>query len=96
MKNTNLEKTNVRLRKRHLKTLEDVFRTQTPATLQWRRIEALFNALGATKKEGSGSIVTFKLEGQEVLFHRPHPQKEAKRYQIRIAREFLELLGITP
>jgi hypothetical protein len=26
-------------------------------------------------------------------FHRPHPQKEAKRYQVREAREFLIKMG---
>ena len=87
---------NVRLNKKHQKTLEAIFSTQTPATLQWRRIEALFMALGATKKEGSGSIVTFKLKDEDALFHRPHPQKEAKRYHVRKAREFLEQAGITP
>ncbi|MCY3743362.1 MAG: type II toxin-antitoxin system HicA family toxin [Candidatus Poribacteria bacterium] len=87
---------NVRLNKKHQKTLEAIFSTQVPATLQWRRIEALFMALGATKKEGGGSIVTFKLKDEDALFHRPHPQKEAKRYHIRKAREFLQQVGITP
>ncbi|MCY3552234.1 MAG: type II toxin-antitoxin system HicA family toxin [Candidatus Poribacteria bacterium] len=87
---------NVRLNKKHQRTLEAIFSTQVPATLQWRRIEALFMALGATKKEGRGSIVTFKLKDEDALFHRPHPQKEAKRYHVRKAREFLEQVGITP
>ncbi|MDD9973091.1 MAG: type II toxin-antitoxin system HicA family toxin [Candidatus Poribacteria bacterium] len=87
---------NVRLSKKHQRTLEAIFSTQVPTTLQWRRIEALFMALGATKKEGSGSIVTFKLKDEDALFHRPHPQKEAKRYHVRKAREFLEQVGITP
>ena len=79
---------NVRLSKKHQRTLEAIFSTQVPATLQWRRIEALFMALGATKKEGRGSIVTFKLKDEDALFHRPHPQKEAKRYHVRKAKEF--------
>jgi hypothetical protein len=29
-------------------------------------------------------------------FHRPHPAKEAKRYQVRDARDYLIRLGITP
>lgn len=86
---------NVRLNKKHQRTLEAIFSTQVPSTLQWRRIEALFMALGAKKKEGGGSIVTFKLNDEDVLFHRPHPQKEAKRYQVRKARGFLEQVGIT-
>jgi hypothetical protein len=29
-------------------------------------------------------------------FHRPHPRKEAKRYQVRDAREYLTKMGIKP
>ena len=29
-------------------------------------------------------------------FHRPHPAKEAKRYQLRDARDFLVRIGVTP
>ena len=53
-------------------------------------------ALGATKEEGRGSSVTFKLKEEPVTFHRPHPQKEAKRYHVRDARDFLKKAGITP
>ena len=87
---------NVRLNKRHQRTLKAIFSTQTPATLQWRRIEALFMALGAIKKEGRGSSVTFKLKGEPVTFHRPHPRKEVRPYQIKRAKNFLEQVGITP
>ena len=87
---------NQRLNKRHQRTLAAIFSPQVPATLSWRRIEVLLMALGATKEEGRGSAVTFKLNGEHTTFHRPHPQKEAKRYHVRDAREFLEKVGITP
>lgn len=29
-------------------------------------------------------------------FHRPHPAKEAKRYQVRDARAFLIRIGVQP
>ena len=87
---------NVHLNKKHRKTLEAIFSTQIPATLQWRRIEVLFKALGATKKERAGSGVVFQLNGKKVTFHIPHPQKEVHRYQIRRARNFLQEVGITP
>ena len=87
---------NVRLNKKHQKTLEAIFSTQTPATLQWRRIEALFNALGAIKDEKRGSSVTIELNGKTTTLHRPHPRKEANRYQLRDIRDFLKRAGITP
>jgi hypothetical protein len=37
--------------------------------------------------------VSFELESETVYFHRPHPQNEAKRYQVEMAREFIERLG---
>ncbi|MDE0466889.1 MAG: type II toxin-antitoxin system HicA family toxin [Candidatus Poribacteria bacterium] len=87
---------NIRLNKKHQRTLEDIFSKQVPATLQWRRVETLFIALGAIKKERKGSGIVFHLNGKRVTFHIPHPQKEVHRYQIRRARNFLEEVGITP
>jgi hypothetical protein len=80
----------------HLKTLETIFSQPISATLEWRRIEALFVALGAQAIEGSGSRVRFELNGIIATFHRPHPAKEAKPYQVRDARTFLENAGVKP
>ncbi len=80
----------------HRKTLEAVFSTPVPATLEWRRIEALFIALGAQVIEGNGSRVRFTLNSVVASFHRPHPTKEAKPYQVRDARAFLEQVGEKP
>jgi hypothetical protein len=64
--------------------------------MEWRRIEALFESLGAQTMEGDGSRVRFFLNGQVATFHRPHPKKEAKPYQVRDARTFLQLAGVQP
>jgi hypothetical protein len=81
---------------KHRKTLEAVFTTPVPNTLEWRNIELLFAALGSQSVEGRGSRVRFVLNGVVGTFHRPHPQKEAKPYQVRDARAFLEQAGIKP
>lgn len=80
----------------HQRTLEAIFSTPVPANLEWRKIEALLAALGAETVEGAGSRVAFVLNGKRADFHRPHPGKEAKRYQVRAMREFLETAGIQP
>jgi hypothetical protein len=80
----------------HRKTLEAIFSNPIPKSLEWRRIEALFVALGCEVMEGNGSRVAFRRNGKRADFHRPHPQKEAKPYQVKAAREFLELLGERP
>ncbi len=84
------------MNKRHQKTLEVIFSKPAPKTLEWKRIETLFVALGAKVIEGRGSRVRFELNGIVATFHRPHPQKEAKPYQVRDARQFLEQAGIKP
>ena len=77
-------------------TLRAIFTKPTPSSLEWARIESLFAAAGARTIEGNGSRVRFELNGVIGTFHRPHPDKEAKPYQVRDARTFLEQAGITP
>jgi len=84
------------MNKRHQNTLDNIFKTPIPASLEWRRIETLFVALGAKTIEGRGSRVRFELNNVIATFHRPHPQKEAKQYQVRDAQQFLQQAGITP
>ncbi len=71
-----------------------MFRVPTSGTLHWADIEALLIAVGCEVVEGRGSRVRF-VKGQELeSFHRPHPAKEAKKYQVEAARAFLTRLGV--
>lgn len=81
---------------KHRSTLEAIFAKPVPASLEWARIESLLVAIGARVIEGKGSRVRFELNGVVGTFHRPHPAKEAKPYQVRDARAFLEQLGVLP
>jgi hypothetical protein len=81
---------------KHRSTLAAVFRTPAPANIDWVDVEALLVAAGCRVVEGSGSRVRFERGGDIEIFHRPHPAKEAKRYQVRQAREYLSRLGVTP
>lgn len=80
----------------HCKTLIAVFTDPVSKSLEWRRIEALLVAIGCRVIEGNGSRVRFEKDGIVASFHRPHPTKEAKPYQVRDARQFLENLGVKP
>jgi len=80
----------------HRKTLAAVFATPAPSSLEWRKIESLLVALSAQVIKGDGSRVRFELNGVVASFHRPHPQKEAKPYQVRDARDFLSQAGCSP
>jgi HicA toxin of bacterial toxin-antitoxin, len=76
------------------KTLKAVFADPVSASLEWKAIEGLLMAVGCNVIEGNGSRVRFEKDGLIISFHRPHPAKEAKRYQVRDAREFLIKIGI--
>ncbi len=82
------------MNKSHQKTLDAIFQKPLPASLEWRRVEALLLACGAELIEGAGSRVRFVLNDVVATFHRPHPQKEAKAYQLKDARIFLEKSGV--
>jgi hypothetical protein len=81
---------------KHRNTLSAIFSHPTPGSIEWRRIEALFVALNAKVIEGDGSRVSFIINDEKGDFHRPHPGKEAKRYQVRNAKDFLTRAGVTP
>ena len=81
---------------RHRKTLAAVFKDPVSGTIEWAVIEGLLLAAGARLVEGRGSRVRFEKDGELATFHRPHPAKEAKRYQVRDVRDFLERIGVKP
>ena len=78
------------------KTLAAVFTDPVSGTIEWVAIEGLLLAAGARVIEGRGSRVRFEKDSEVETFRRPHPTKEAKRYQIRAARAFLERIGVVP
>jgi len=78
------------------KILVAVFARSTSASILFGDIEALIRALGGSVSEREGSRVKFELKGEQWRGHRPHPGKEAKRYQVEEAREFLERVGVKP
>ena len=81
---------------KHKKTLAAVFKSPISGTIAWADIESLLIAAGAEVIEGSGSRVRFVCGDEAEFFHRPHPDKEAKRYQVRAASDFLIRIGVTP
>lgn len=78
------------------KTLKALFADPPSPSISWSSIESLFKAVGCRAIEGQGSRVKFEMNGVIAAFHRPHPEPNAKRYQIRDAREFLGKLGVKP
>jgi HicA toxin of bacterial toxin-antitoxin, len=78
------------------KTLKAIFADPVSGSIAWSAIENLLLGCSCRIVEGSGSRVRFECRGAIATFHRPHPAKEAKRYQVRDAREFLIRIGVEP
>lgn len=81
---------------KHRKTLAAVFALPTSASIPFADLEALFRSLGGAVKEREGWRVKIEVRGEQWRTHRPHPGKEAKRYQVEEARELLRRLGVEP
>ena len=81
---------------KHRRTLMAIYADPVPKQLEWKAMEALFIAVGAEVIEGRGSRVRFHKNVQIGTFHRPHPKKEAKPYQVKDARDFLTRIGVGP
>ncbi|WP_060485405.1 type II toxin-antitoxin system HicA family toxin [Pseudomonas sp. NBRC 111123] len=80
---------------RYRKIYDAIFKAPTTASLAFSEVEALLLHLGGQVLERQGSRVKRVLGDQSFRCHRPHPGKEAKRYQIEEAREFLLRAGVS-
>jgi hypothetical protein len=81
---------------KHHKTLQALFAKPTSATIEWRKIELLLIAIGSQCEQGEDSRVSFLMNSHRLDLHRPHPGKEAKRYQVKDVQSFLVLIGVKP
>lgn len=82
------------MNRKQRKVFNSVFQIPTPATIKFSDIEKLLVSLGAEIIEGEGSRVAFEYGDLKLFVHRPHPGKEARKYQVEAVREFLETVGL--
>ncbi len=78
------------------KTLQAVFTDPVNGNIEWRKIESLFKSSGCEIIEGRGSRIAVVYKDMKATFHRPHPGKEALRYRVNAARDFLKMIGVKP
>jgi hypothetical protein len=84
------------MKAKHRRTLEAIFAIPTRAGIAFSDIEVLVIAIGGEVREGEGSRVAFELKGSRRYLHRPHPGKEAEKYQVEELREWLKYLEVMP
>lgn len=78
------------------KTLLAIFARPTSPAIVFADIESLLSSLGAQIGEREGSRLRVVIDGEQWRCHRPHPGKEARRYQVEEVRELLERIGVHP
>ena len=76
--------------------MEAIFRRPTQSGIRWKDIEALLLACGAHVEERAGSRVYIELHNVAGHFHRPHPEKEARKGAVEAVRRFLREAGVEP
>lgn len=82
------------MNKKHLVTLNAIFKNPVQSNVKWTDVESLFKNLGAEISQGNGSRVRIALNGVKAVFHRPHPRKETDKGALLSVRRFLENAGI--
>jgi hypothetical protein len=81
---------------KHARTLAAIFARPTRGSIRFSEIESLVTALGGEVREGDGSRVVLQLGSAVKHAHRPHPGKEARKYQVDEIRAWLQAQGIKP
>lgn len=67
-----------------------------PSDYTFKEAESLLISLGFkehNKGKSSGSRVVFIRDNVKIMLHKPHPQKEIKKYAVSQLKEQLEKLG---
>ena len=82
------------MKTKHRRILQAIFASPTRGGIVFSDIEALVIAIGGDVREGEGSRVVFEIMGTRKYLHRPHPGKEAKKYQVEELREWFKELGV--
>lgn len=84
------------MKARHRRILDAIFSVPTRGGIVSSDIEALIVAMGGEVREGEGSRIVFEIKGSRKYLHRPHPGKEAKKYQVEELREWFIKLEVKP
>jgi hypothetical protein len=84
------------MNRKQRRSLTSIFQKPTPTGIQWRDIASLIKALGGEIQYGDGSRVRLDLKGESLNIHSSQPQKELKRYALRLVKELLTRTGDTP
>lgn len=84
------------LNSKQTKTKCAIFAQPTPKNITWDEVVSLLLALGCKKIEKGGSATAFKIGGNTLTLHRPHPENTLKTYKVWLTKNFLLQIGEAP
>ena len=84
------------MKRKHQKTLEQIYKRPTSGNIAWTDIGSLFKAMGADVSERAGSRVAVVLFGEVRVFHRPHPSSITDKGAIASIRKWFEYHEVKP
>ena len=84
------------MKRKHQKTLEQIYRRPTSGNINWSDIESLFKALDADVSERAGSRVAVVVFDEVRVFHRPHPSPNTDKGAIASIRRWFEENEVVP
>jgi hypothetical protein len=84
------------MKRKHRKTLEQLFARPTSGNIKWNDVESLFIGLGAELSEREGSRIGVRLFGERRVFHRPHPSPNTDKGAVASIRKWLKENGVEP
>ena len=84
------------MRRKHQRTLEQIYNRPTSGNIPWADIESLFKALGAEVTEREGSRIAVILFGEVRIFHRPHPSPHTDKGAVASIRKWFEYYEVKP
>ena len=84
------------MRRKHQRTLEQIYKRPTSGNIAWSDIESLFISLGANVSERAGSRVAVVLFGEVRVFYRPHPSPNTDKGAVASVRKWLQTYEVLP
>jgi hypothetical protein len=84
------------MKRKHQKTLSQLFSRPVSGSIKWKDIEALLVVLGAEISEREGSRVGVFLFGEVRVFHRPHPTPDTDKGAVVSIKKWLLINGVKP
>lgn len=84
------------MKRKHWRTLKQIYHRPVSGTIPWSDIEGLLRSLGADVSERAGSRVAVVLFGEVRVFHRPHPSPNTDKGAVASIRKWLELYEVKP